>query len=171
LAFFRLMFALRRDLPTVVGHCLHDTTLWDRLSLDLLPEAGRIIISSRRAATTPRRDFPDRRSGRTTAHLPDCDPSSIVRCTLPARKFGATCCGNCSALLSPIAPRHARRCAAEQAGQMVRACRPAPAEQVQLGDVGGDAPGLVAGEQLGRRAWHACLKMIADLANRRQRDG
>ena len=89
---------------TVVGHCLHDTTLWERLSLDLLPEAERIIVAARRAATTPRRDFPDRRSGRITAHLPDCDPSSTVRCKLSARKSEAICCAELSRLPSPIAP-------------------------------------------------------------------
>src|SRR5580704_14164378 len=76
------MFALRRDLPTVVGHCLHDTTLWDRLSLDLLPEAGRIIISSRRAATTPRRGFPDRRVE---------GPPHICRIATRRRLFAARC--------------------------------------------------------------------------------
>jgi hypothetical protein len=82
----------------------HDTTLWERLSLDLLPEAERIIVAARRAATTPRRDFPDRRSGRITAHLPDCDPSSTVRCKLSARKSEAICCAELSRLPSPIAP-------------------------------------------------------------------
>jgi hypothetical protein len=39
------MLALRRDLPTVVGHCLHDTTLGTDCPL-MLPEAGRIIVSA-----------------------------------------------------------------------------------------------------------------------------
>jgi hypothetical protein len=34
------MLALRGNLPTVVGHCLHDTTLWDRLSLDCCLKPG-----------------------------------------------------------------------------------------------------------------------------------
>ena len=43
------------------------------------------------------------------------------------------------------------KCAAATSSRL--AYRRRPAQQLrQLGDVGGDAPGLVAGEQLGRRA-------------------